>query len=128
MVNSINIDELKNVAAEMRCCRENAGISLVELSKIIKVRRIYLEALEAADTSVLKFEAYVFGYIKAYAKHFDLDYEVLVERIKIQSSKKLKSGASENRVLDEVKIPSFKVLLLSAIALVFVIICSVAIS
>jgi cytoskeleton protein RodZ len=53
--------------------RESRKISLDEISRITKIRRVILEAIERDEAEVLLPEAVVKGFIRTYARHIGLD-------------------------------------------------------
>lgn len=66
--------------AELRSVREARGASLDEIAELTKVKKSYLEAIEADD--VARFPAPVFfkGFLKAYAKALGLNPVEIAER------------------------------------------------
>lgn len=66
--------------AELRSVREARGASLDEIAELTKVKKSYLEAIEADD--VARFPAPVFfkGFLKAYAKALGLNPAEIAER------------------------------------------------
>jgi transcriptional regulator with XRE-family HTH domain len=55
--------------------RENAGLSLKELSEITRIRTEYLRALENEDFSKIPGEVFIKGYIRAYLRALSMDPE-----------------------------------------------------
>lgn len=68
------------VGAHLKRERELREISLEEVSRVTRVRLVYLEAVEKAMWAVLPAEVYVRGYIRAYARFLGLDAEDCVAR------------------------------------------------
>ena len=64
-----------DLALRMRQARETLGISLVEAERITKIRRKYLEAIEAGDFAQLPDGPPSRGFIKNYARYLGLDPE-----------------------------------------------------
>jgi transcriptional regulator with XRE-family HTH domain len=64
-----------DLALRMRQTRETLGISLVEAERITKIRRKYLEAIEAGDFAQLPDGPPSRGFIKNYARYLGLDPE-----------------------------------------------------
>jgi transcriptional regulator with XRE-family HTH domain len=64
-----------DLALRMRQARETLGISLIEAERITKIRRKYLEAIEAGDFAQLPDGPPSRGFIKNYARFLGLDSE-----------------------------------------------------
>lgn len=64
-----------DLALRMRRARETLGISLVEAERVTKIRRKYLEAIEAGDFAQLPDGPPSRGFIKNYARYLGLDSE-----------------------------------------------------
>ncbi|CAB1128882.1 putative Helix-turn-helix domain-containing protein [Candidatus Hydrogenisulfobacillus filiaventi] len=63
----------------LRQAREARGWSLDDAVRELKIRRRYLEALEADDWSAMPGEVYGQGFLRSYARWLGLDGDVLVE-------------------------------------------------
>jgi cytoskeleton protein RodZ len=72
--------------AVMRAAREARGEDAAVVAAILKMRRDQLEAIESGDYAKLPGRAYVFGFVRAYARHLGLDADALVQRIKDESA------------------------------------------
>lgn len=59
--------------------RESDKLTVEELAKTIKIKRGYIEALESGNYQLLPTKVYVQGFIKAYARHFNVSKENLVK-------------------------------------------------
>jgi transcriptional regulator with XRE-family HTH domain len=64
-----------DLALRMRRARETLGISMVEAERVTKIRRKYLEAIEAGDFAQLPDGPPSRGFIKNYARYLGLDPE-----------------------------------------------------
>lgn len=64
-----------DLALRMRQARETLGLSLIEAERITKIRRKYLEAIEAGDFAQLPDGPPSRGFIKNYARFLGLDPE-----------------------------------------------------
>lgn len=64
-----------DLALRMRRAREALGISLIEAERATKIRRKYLEAIEAGDFAQLPDGPPSRGFIKNYARYLGLDSE-----------------------------------------------------
>ncbi|MDP1631779.1 MAG: helix-turn-helix domain-containing protein [Caulobacter sp.] len=71
-----------DVGAALKAAREFRGLSLQDVSDATRIRRTYLGAIEDMRLEELPSRPFTLGYIKAYAKHLDLDPEEAVNRFK----------------------------------------------
>ena len=71
------------LGAMMREMRENLGYELSAVSEDLRIRIVYLEAIESGRLSDLPGSAYVSGFLRAYSDYLDLDGEELVRRFKM---------------------------------------------
>ncbi|ACG77252.1 putative transcriptional regulator [Phenylobacterium zucineum HLK1] len=81
----LNRDPLQSHASigeALRAVRQDRGLTLDELAERTRVRRSYLEALEAMRLDALPSRPFTIGYIRAYALALGLDPEAAVERFK----------------------------------------------
>jgi cytoskeleton protein RodZ len=74
-----------DIGAALKSAREFRGLSLQDVSDATRIRRTYLAALEDMRLEELPSRPFTLGYIKAYAKHLDLDPEEAVNRFKESS-------------------------------------------
>lgn len=68
----------------LRLRRQDAGLSLDAVAQRTRIRRVYLEALEADDYAALPGEAYVCGFLRVYAGVVGLDAEEALGRYRQQ--------------------------------------------
>lgn len=66
----------------LRDARVKADLSLDEAAHRTRIRRDYLEAIEAMDARGLPARAYAIGYLRTYASFLSLEPEALVEQFK----------------------------------------------
>jgi cytoskeleton protein RodZ len=76
-----NIDEIGSL---LRNARKNRNEDLSQVASTLRIRQVYLEAIENNQFNVLPGDIYVVGFIKSYATHLGLDSESIVERYKIE--------------------------------------------
>lgn len=106
----------ESVAAELRRAREDLGRDLVRIAGDLKIRRVYLEAIEEGRFDDLPGTTYAVGFVRAYADHLGLDSIEIVGRFKDEVE-----GVNERLQLvfptpaPESKIPSGAVLLISVL-------------
>jgi len=103
----------------LRSMREAKGISLEQAEKDTRVRRQYLEALEAEDFEQMPAEVYVRGFLRNYALYLGLDPE---EALALRGAPSEEAVAvSFAKQLEEPLVRSSPLLLLSRILGVLVI-------
>lgn len=66
-------EKLKALGRELRSKREELGLSLEDVAQATKIRRVYLEAVEAGDDSISVGKAYFRAFVKSYAGFLGLD-------------------------------------------------------
>ena len=84
-------DELEHgnettVGTLLRASRLRRDEDLRDVSHILRVRLLYLEAIEEGRYTELPGNAYAIGFIRAYSEHLGLDSEEVVRRYKVESS------------------------------------------
>ena len=75
---------LGTVGQELRGARISRGEDLVSISRILKIRREHLEALEEDNLSALPGRTYAVGFIRAYAEYLGLNPSKTVDRFKTE--------------------------------------------
>lgn len=65
----------------LRAARQAAGLSLQEIADEIRIRPIYLQAIEAGQFELLPALPQTVGFTRAYAKHLDVDVEMPLSRL-----------------------------------------------
>ena len=68
----------------LKAVREERGLTLDDVAETTRVRRAYLEAIEAMRLDVLPSRPFTIGYIRAYASALGLDPDSAVERFKAE--------------------------------------------
>lgn len=74
------------VGALLRASRLRVGADLREIADILRIRYLYLEAIEDCRYSDLPGSTYAVGFIRSYAEHLGLDGEEVVRRFKIEQT------------------------------------------
>ncbi len=106
----------ESIAAELRRGREDMGRDLVRIADDLKIRRVYLEAIEEGRFDDLPGATYAVGFVRAYADYLGLDTNAVVARFKEEVE-----GFDQRLQLvfptpvPESKIPSGAVLLISTL-------------
>lgn len=70
---------LSELGQQLREARLQKGMSLDDVQEMTKIRKRYLEAIEAGDYKVLPGSFYVRAFIKTYAETVGLDPDILLE-------------------------------------------------
>lgn len=70
------------VSELLKTTRERAGQDLQVIAQVLRIRYIYLEAIEAGRYEDLPGKTYVVGFVRAYADHIGLDSDEVVNRFK----------------------------------------------
>lgn len=76
-------DNYETLGAYLRAIREHRGLTLAELAKETRIRRLYLAAIEDGDRSALPSRPFAIGYVRSYARQLGLDGELAVARFKL---------------------------------------------
>ncbi len=104
------------LGAMMREMRENLGHDLATVASDLRIRLVYLEAIESGRLADLPGSAYVSGFLRAYSDYLGLDGEEIVKRFRMagveisnQTQLHLPSPVEEGRL------PTGPILLLAAI-------------
>jgi transcriptional regulator with XRE-family HTH domain len=72
---------------QLKEARLKANCSLRELSEKLKVRKLYLEAIENGNWHIVPSETYARGYIKLYCNYFGVNYANLIEKAQANAGK-----------------------------------------
>lgn len=70
---------LKHIGSTLRSAREAKGLELKDIAEVLKIRRLYLDAIENGDPAELPGLAYFEGYLKNYAKLLGLNELALLD-------------------------------------------------
>jgi cytoskeleton protein RodZ len=76
------------VGTVLRSCRLKAGYDLTELSRQLRIRRAFLEAIEDGRFKDLPGPTYAIGFVRAYADYFGLDTQEIVRRFRSESGER----------------------------------------
>ncbi|MEM7169693.1 MAG: RodZ domain-containing protein [Pseudomonadota bacterium] len=71
-----------SVAHQLRWARESHGQDLARIAQALRIRYIYLEAIEAGRYDLLPGPAYAVGFIRSYAEFLGLNSREIVSRFK----------------------------------------------
>ncbi|MEQ9518887.1 MAG: DUF4115 domain-containing protein [Parvibaculum sp.] len=74
------------VGAALRAARLKTGEDLKSVSDKLRIRRVYLEALEESRHEELPARAYAIGFVRTYAGYLGLDVAEMVGRYKLETA------------------------------------------
>ena len=113
--------EPAEVGASLREARIVLGRDVTHVARDLRIRQVYIEAIEAGRFEDLPGLAYQTGFLRAYANYLGLDGAELAERLR--SARAGTAGRSELQVfspIDEGHLPTRSVLLLAALLAIVV--------
>lgn len=100
----------------LRHTRNSLGQSVEDVCRLLRIRKIYIEAIENSDYSVLPGGPYGLGFIKAYAEHLGLDGAEIVRRFRAESNAPAaRTELSFPKPVQESRVPGGAVLLIAAL-------------
>jgi cytoskeleton protein RodZ len=91
---------LETVGQDLRAARLRRGDDLATVSRVLKIRREHLEALEEDRLEALPGRTYAIGFVRSYAEYLGLDSSQHVERYKTEIAGRSDSVATVH-VIDE---------------------------
>lgn len=89
---------MSNLGQILRSKREERGITIKDVEKVLSIRAKYLEALEAGDYEVIPGEVYVKGFLRNYANYLGLNVEEIVQLYK---GEKQSEANTETNMMEE---------------------------
>jgi len=92
---------LETVGQDLRAARLRRGDDLASISRVLKIRREHLEALEEDRFEALPGRTYAVGFVRSYADFLGLDSGYLVERFKAEIAGRTDYPSSPVHVIDE---------------------------
>ena len=75
---------LETVGLDLRNARQRKGEDLAQISRNLKIRKDYLDALEESNFDAIPGRAYTIGFVRTYAQYLGLDAKLCVERVKVE--------------------------------------------
>lgn len=105
-----------SIAVDLRRAREDRGCNLAQVAAHLKIRKVYLQAIEDGRFDDLPGVTYAVGFVRAYADYLELDGHEVVDRFKAEVD-----GLNEQLQLvfptpvPESKMPSGALLLVSVL-------------
>ena len=99
---------LETMGQDLRAARQRKGEDVASVSRALKIRKDYLEALEESKFDAMPGRTYALGFIRSYADYLGLDPKRSVERFKAetagrwgQEDSKLNLGDEQERRLPQ---------------------------
>lgn len=77
---------LETVGQDLRAARLRRGEDLATVSRVLKIRKEHLEAVEDDRVENLPGKTYAIGFVRSYAGYLGLDAASMVERFKVEIS------------------------------------------
>lgn len=74
-------NDVEDIGYQLKSQRERLGYSLQDIAQNTRIRKTFLESLENNQFSDLPGQAYVTGFIKAYARYLGIDSAALLARL-----------------------------------------------
>ncbi len=81
-----SVEGADHVGAFLREARETTGRTVADVAQTLRIRRVYLEAIEDGRFDELPGSAYAVGFIRSYATYLRLDVPAVVARFKDEAS------------------------------------------
>jgi len=108
--------EAAELGAMMREMRENLGHELTTVAEELRIRLVFLEAIEAGRLSDLPGSAYVSGFLRAYSDYLGLNGEEIVHRFKMAGIEiSSKTSLILPSPVEEGRLPTAFILLVAAV-------------
>ncbi|WP_033068587.1 helix-turn-helix domain-containing protein [Thalassospira australica] len=102
------------VGSLLRATRNGLGQTVEDVCRMLRIRKIYIEAIEASDYSVLPNGPYGLGFVKAYAEYLGLDGAEIARRFREESNAPaVRSELSFPKPVQESRVPGGAVLLIA---------------
>ena len=75
-----------NVGGLLRASRMRRNEELGDVAKILRIRLVYMEAIEEGRFDDLPGATYAVGFIRSYSQHLGLDGDEIIKRFKAESA------------------------------------------
>lgn len=110
------IFDAAELGAMMREMRENLGHDLESVASDLRIRLVYIEAIEAGRLSDLPGNVYVSGFLRAYSDFLGLDGAEIVRRFKMAGAEiSTQSRLHLPSPVEEGRLPTASILLVAAV-------------
>lgn len=102
------------VGGLLKATRNGLGQTIEDVCRMLRIRKIYIEAIENSDYSLLPNGPYGLGFVKAYAEHLGLDGAEIARRFREESNAPaVRSELSFPKPVQESRVPGGAVLLIA---------------
>ncbi|OSQ38286.1 hypothetical protein TMES_10365 [Thalassospira mesophila] len=108
--------EAVNVGRLLRHTRTTHGQTIEGVSQLLRIRKVYLEAIENGHYDALPGGPYGLGFVKGYAEHLGLDGKEIVRRFKEESNAPVvRTQLTFPRPVQESRVPGGAMMLIAAV-------------
>jgi cytoskeleton protein RodZ len=87
----VNRESLIKIGSLIKERRESLGISIFDVSNILKINPTYIEAIEKGDIDRFPAEVYYKGFLKNYAKYLEVDISGMLQELKIKEESTIRT-------------------------------------
>ncbi|MGB0681515.1 MAG: RodZ domain-containing protein [Magnetovibrionaceae bacterium] len=101
----------QGVGALLRATRLRHGLDLEDVASILRIRSVYIEAIEGGRYADLPGSTYAVGFIRSYSEHLGLDAEEIIRRFKAEAESLKDASLAFPEPIPETGIPSGAILL-----------------
>lgn len=112
--------KVTKVGAMLKEVRQKKGVKLSDVSKVLCIRKFYLEAIESSDYETVPAFPYGIGFIRSYANYLGLNSENIVELYKEETNASLSKDIRVLEPQQEASMPGTKYLVISLLAIFLV--------
>lgn len=81
----MNKESIEKIGKTLKEKRESLGLTIMDVSNVLKINPAYLEAIENGDLERFPAEVFLKGFLKSYAQYLKLDISDFLEKEKIKS-------------------------------------------
>lgn len=85
--NEKNTTEIKSVGEILRLARENADIAISKVVEDLRIKQLYIEAIETCSYEKLPGIPYAIGFIRSYANYLGFDGEEAIQLFKNEANR-----------------------------------------
>ena len=78
--------ETSDIGGRMRAARVRLGLTVDDVSATLRIRKTFIEAIEAGRSGDLPGMTYAIGYVRSYANFLKLDANATIEQFKREAS------------------------------------------
>ena len=82
----IGAGHLASIGDDLRAAREARGEDLQDIAAQLRIRFVYLDAIEKGQFDSLPGPTYAIGFVRAYARYLRLDAEEMIARFKVEAA------------------------------------------